>query len=110
MLVHEALNPELLAIMTRGAEQAGATNLAQITRDILSYHTTPVQAAEIARDAHVKHLLFYHLVPALPYRPLERIFVKGVSKVYGGGVSVGRDGSWIDLPADSRAIRVGSRL
>ncbi len=110
LLVHEALNPELVDIMTRGATEAGAANLAQITRDILNYHTTPIQAAEIARDAHVKHLLYYHLVPALPYRPMERMFVKGVSKVYDGGVTVGRDGTWIDLPANSQAIKVGKRL
>jgi ribonuclease Z len=110
LLVHEALNPELLGIMTAGAVESGAANLAQITRDILNYHTTPVQAAEIARDAGVKHLLFYHLVPALPYRPMERMFMKGVSGIYKGGVTVGRDGTWIDLPANSSAIKVGKRF
>jgi ribonuclease Z len=110
LLVHEALNPELLSIMTEGATQAGAANIAQITRDILNYHTTPIQAAEIARDAHVRHLLYYHLVPALPYAPMEKMFVKGVSKVYGGGVTVGRDGTWVDLPANSTAIKLGKRL
>jgi len=110
LLVHEALNPELLDIMTQGATEAGAQNLAQITRDILTYHTTPIEAAEIARDAHVKHLLFYHLVPALPFKALERRFVKGVSSTFRGGVTVGRDGTWIDLPANSTAVKVGSRL
>ena len=110
LLVHEALNPELVKIMTDGATEAGAADLAQITRDILNYHTTPIQAAEIARDAGVKHLLYYHLVPALPNRPMERVFVKGVSDVYKGGVTVGRDGTWIDLPANSSVIKVGNRF
>lgn len=110
LLVHEALNPEMVGIMTSAATEAGATNLAQITRDILTYHTTPVQAAEVARDANVKHLLFYHLVPALPYKPMERMFVKGVSDVYKGGVTVGRDGTWIELPANSNAVNVSKRF
>ncbi|HVT36552.1 MAG TPA: MBL fold metallo-hydrolase [Nevskiaceae bacterium] len=110
LLVHEALNPDLLKIMTNAAVDAGAANLAQITRDIVNYHTTPVQAAEIARDAGVKHLLFYHLVPALPYRPMEQMFVRGVSGIYKGGVTVGHDGTWISLPANSSDVRVGSRF
>ncbi len=110
VLVHEALNPDLVRIMTDAATEAGAANLAQITRDILTYHTTPTQAAEIARDAHVKQLVFYHLVPALPYAPMEKMFVRGVSKIYGGGVTVARDGTWIDLPANSDAIKVGKRF
>jgi ribonuclease Z len=110
VLIHEALNPDLLRIMTEGAEEAGAARIAQITRDILNYHTTPIQAAEIARDAHVKQLVFYHLVPALPYAPMEKMFVKGVSSVYAGGVTVGRDGTWIDLPANSADVKVGKRF
>lgn len=110
LLLHEALNPELLGILTEAATEAGAANLAQITRDILNYHTTPVEAAEVAQGAGVKHLLYYHIVPALPFKPMERMFVKGVSKVYQGGVTVGRDGTWINLPANSDVIKVGNRF
>jgi ribonuclease Z len=110
VLLHEALSAELVDVLTDGAEQAGAKKLAQITRDIHNYHTTPVQAAEIAAAAGVKHLVFYHIVPALPLRPMERMFVKGVADVYHGGVTVGRDGTWIALPANSDAIKVGKRF
>lgn len=110
LLLHEALNPEVLNILTEGAKEAGAQNLEQITRDIVNYHTTPVQAAEIARDAGVKQLVLYHIVPALPFKPLERRFVRGVSEIYKGGVTVARDGTWIDMPADSDVIRVGQRF
>lgn len=110
LLVHEALNPDMVRIMTSAATEAGAANLAQITKDILSYHTAPVEAAEVARDANVKHLLFYHLVPALPFKPMERMFVEGVSEVYKGGVTVGRDGTWIQLPPNSDAVIVSKRF
>ena len=109
VLLHEALNPELVGILTRGAESAGAANIAQITRDILDYHTTPVEAAQIAQAAGVKHLVLYHLVPALPLRALERRFARGVGAAFDGDFTVARDGTWIRLPLDSAAVRVGTR-
>lgn len=109
LLVHEALSPELVGVVTAAAKQAGAGNIEQISRDILNYHTTPVEAAEIAEAAGAKHLLYYHLVPALPLRRLESIFLKGVAKAYQGGVTVGKDRIWIALPANSEQVIVGRR-
>jgi ribonuclease Z len=109
VLLHEALNHELVNILTEGARDAGAANIEQITKDILNYHTRPVEAGEIAQAAGVKHLVLYHIVPALPLRPMERMFVKGVSDVYDGKVTVARDGTWLSLPADSDVIKAGMR-
>jgi ribonuclease Z len=109
VLLHEALNPELVGILTHGAADAGAANIEQISKDILNYHTTPVEAGEIAQAAGVKQLVLYHIVPPLPLEPMERMFVKGVSGVYDGTVTVSRDGTWIRLPADSTGIEVGRR-
>lgn len=109
LLVHEALAPQLVGVLTAGARAAAAANIAQITLDIHSYHTTPVEAAEIAEAAQARHLLFYHLVPPLPLRRLEKIFLQGVSEVYRGGVTVGRDRSWVSLPPDSSAVNVSQR-
>ncbi len=110
LLIHEALNEQMVKILTDGAHEAGAANIEQITKDILGYHTTPVQAGEIAQAAGVKQLVLYHIVPPLPIRPMERMFVKGVSDVYSGPVLVSRDGTWIDLPAGSTEIKVGKRF
>ncbi len=109
LLVHEALSPELVGVITAAAAEAGASNIEQISKDILNYHTTPVQAAEIAEAAGAKHLLYYHIVPALPLRRLDSIFLHGVSEVYQGGVTVGQDRTWISLPANSSAVKVGRR-
>jgi len=106
LLVHEALSAELVGVLTRAAEEAGRDRLATITRDILDYHTTPVEAAEIARDARVRHLLFYHIVPPLLVGPMEDVFVDGVADVYDGPVTVGRDGTLIRLDSGSDAIAV----
>lgn len=106
LLVHEALASELVNILTRAAEAVGNARVATITRDILDYHTSPVQAAEIAQAAGARHLLYYHIVPQLPVWLLERRFVAGVDDVYDGPVTVGRDGTWIAMPSSSPEITV----
>ena len=109
LLVHEAISPELVAVISEAAKETGAANIEQISHDILNYHTTPIEAAEIAQAAGVKQLLFYHLVPVLPIQRLEPIFLRGVSDAYQGGVTVGKDRTWINLPANSSAVNVGRR-
>jgi ribonuclease Z len=106
LLVHEALAPHLVALLTEGAEAAGRHRLAKITRDILDYHATPVQAAEVARDSGVGHLLYNHIVPPLLLPPLEELFLEGVEEVYDGPVTIGRDGTLVRLDAGSDAIQV----
>ena len=110
LLVHEALSPELVGVLTQAADAAGRTRLAKITRDILDYHASPVEAAEVARDAGVGHLLFYHIVPPLLVAPMEGLFLEGVSDVYRGPVTLGRDGTFVRLDKGSTAIEVSELL
>jgi ribonuclease Z len=106
LLVHEALAAHLVEILTRGAEAAGREKIAKITRDIIDYHTTPVQAAEVARDSGAGHLLYNHIVPPLLVAPLEDMFLEGVGDVYDGPVTIGRDGTFVRLEVGSDAIEV----
>ena len=110
LLVHEALSRELVGVMTEGARKAGRDNLVKVTTDILDYHASPVEAAESANAAGAQHLLFYHIVPPLLLAPMEGIFVEGVSEVYDGPFTVGRDGTLVSLPAGSDEIRVEELL
>ena len=109
LLVHEALSPRLVGLASDAAAAAGRANVAQILKDIPDYHTTPVEAAEIARDAGARHLLYTHVVPPLPVPGLESVFLEGVSETYGGGVTLGRDGALVSLPAGSDAVEVSHR-
>lgn len=109
LLVHEALAVHLVDIITAGAHEAGAKGMEKISVDIHDYHVTPVQAAEIAQAAGARHLLYYHIVPALPVRRLEKLFVDGVSDVYDGPFTVGRDTTWIQLPEGSTDVLVRRR-
>lgn len=106
LLAHEALAPHLVMIMNEAATETGNTGVAKIALDILDYHATPVQAAEIARDANVGHLLYYHIVPALPPLPgIEAAWLEGVQAVFSEH-TLGRDGTVVSLPANAGTIRV----
>lgn len=109
LLVHEALSPQLVGILEKAAEKAGRTKLAHILQDIPGYHTTPEQAAEIARDAGVRFLLLNHIVPALPIPGLEAAFLGQAGSIYGGQLRVGVDGDFVSLPAGSKSIEFGNR-
>jgi ribonuclease Z len=106
LIVHEALSPKLVAILHDAAQSAGNTAFAKVMTDIPDYHTTPVQAAELAQAAGARHLLFYHVVPALPVPGLEGVFLEGVSAAFSGGVTLGRDGTRISLPSGSKSVDV----
>jgi ribonuclease Z len=109
LLVHEALAPQLVLRMNAAATAAGRANLAKITRDILDYHTTPVEAAELASETGAKHLLLHHVVPPLALPGLEQAFLAGVSDAFSGDVTLGRDGTWVTLPSGSRDVEVSTR-
>jgi ribonuclease Z len=104
LLVHEGLSVPLVGILQQSAERAGRANLAKVFHDIPSYHTTPEQAAEIARDAGVGFLLINHVVPALPVPGSEAAFLGGARRIFKGTLRVGVDGDFVSLPAGSKAI------
>jgi len=99
LLIHEALLPEMMERVARVAERNDRQRLAKLARDTMSYHTTPVEAAEIARDAGVATLVFTHEVPGPRNLILRRMFLAGVPEVFSGEVILGEDGMRFTLPA-----------
>jgi ribonuclease Z len=104
LLVHEALNAKIVGVAQRAAEAAGNARRARIAHDIPGYHTTPVQAAEIAAKADVKMLVLTHLVPPPDNALVRAIFLQGVSDAWDGTVVLGEDGMHFTLPPGSDAI------
>ncbi len=103
LLVHEALAPNLLIMMHEAANKTGNQVMAKITHDVLDYHTSPVEAAETARDAEVGHLLYYHIVPPLIFPGQETLFLNGAEDIF-SDYTVGVDGTAFSLPAGSQEI------
>ena len=110
VLVHEALAPNLVAAQRNAALAHGRGNLAAILHDILSYHTTPEQAAAIAQRAHVRYLLFTHIIPPMPMDALDGPFLGRSRQIFHGPLRVGHDGDFLTLPAGTREIRFTNRL
>lgn len=103
LLAHEALAPNLVAMMNRAATASGNEVMAKVTHDIPDYHASPVQAAETARDADVGHLLYYHIVPPLIIPGQKALFLDGAQTIF-PDYTIGEDGVAFSLPAGSNAI------
>ncbi|MFY9333974.1 MAG: MBL fold metallo-hydrolase [Porticoccaceae bacterium] len=103
LLVHEALSITLVDLMAESAQRSGNDKRQKIFNDILDYHTTPREAAEIARDAKVGHLLYYHRVPPLILPGMESVWLGGAEEIF-SEYTVGEDGTTFSMPANSDKI------
>lgn len=104
LLVHEALQPSILKFMTARLAARGLANTAQITRDVVGYHSTPEQAADAARLAGVRQLVLSHIVPPLPTSFLYPTFLGAAHSHFAGRITIGEDGMIFSLPAGSKSI------
>ncbi len=103
LLVHEALSPNLVMQMHQAANTIGNDIISQVTLDILNYHASPKEAAQIARDANVGHLLYYHIVPPIVVPGQESLFLNGADDIF-PDYTLGEDGVIFSLPANSKDI------
>jgi ribonuclease Z len=104
LLVHEALQPKLVKMMTTELAKKGMQNMAQITRDILNYHTSPEEAGDIAKAAGVQQLVLSHIVPSIPSRFFYPAFLGDAATRFDGPIIVGEDGMLFSLPAGNNDI------
>ncbi len=103
LLVHEALAANIVALLESAAESTGNSTLAKVMSDIPGYHTSPAEVAEIARDAKVGHLLYYHIVPPLLLPGQDALFLNGADDIF-QRYTLGVDGVLLSLPANSSDI------
>jgi ribonuclease Z len=104
VMVHEALSDGMIRLLADVLEESGDARRARILRDTPSYHTTPVEAAELANEAGVQLLVYSHVLPPLPNRVAERMFLRGVARKRPRGTLLAHDGLHLELPVGSRAI------
>jgi ribonuclease Z len=107
LLVHEALNHAMVDTIGAALTAKGNKRAAKIMKDILNYHTSPVEAARIAKRAGVKALVLTHIVPTVPTAYLNTYYLEGTAAEYGGPITVGEDGMIFSLPAEGGEISSG---
>lgn len=108
VLIHEAQSAEMTNQMSAGLKMQGNNRLSAIMADTLGYHTTPVEAAEIAKAAGVQSLVLYHLTQAgLPIFTPEG-FTRGMDAVFPDW-KIAKDGMTIDLPGGTKDVKFGQR-
>ena len=104
LLVHEGLQPELVKLVTAALTRRRITGTAQITRDILSYHSSPETVAREAQTAGVRFLVFSHVIPQMPSRMMYPAFLGDARRLYDGPIVVGEDGMMFSLLAGKHGI------
>lgn len=103
VLFHEAQANHMIEGIEDLALNSGNEGLAKIMADIKTYHTTPIEAAEIANLAEVRQLVFYHLTPAPRNYITEKIFTRGVGAVRKNWF-LSEDGTMVIMPVGSDQI------
>jgi len=106
LLLHEALAARMIEPVTAYARAHDLTRWAKLTSDVITYHTTPVEAAEVAKAAKAHMLVFTHIVPPLPNFIARRMFLRGVSDAWDGKTVLGKDGMHFTLAPGTGAVRV----
>jgi ribonuclease Z len=99
LLIHDALASDLLRMAADNFARQGDERRAKLSRDITTYHASPLEAAETAAAAKVETLVFTHMVPPPLNQMIESAFLRGVSNVFSGKVVIGKDGLRFDLTA-----------
>ena len=104
LLIHDAMQVTMVKLLHDQANLSYSPSLSKITADIPSYHTTPEEAAQIAQEAGVKRLVFYHISPPIPNPILNDVFMGDAAKFYKGPITIGIDGLLYSLPPGSDKV------
>jgi ribonuclease Z len=100
VLIHEATSHRMIELGIAAMHRLGLERSAHLWREMLRTHATPIEAAEVARQAGAKRLVLSRIMPPLQGTLDERIFLSGVRAVFPDSV-LARDGLRIRLdPAD----------
>ncbi|MCI4643451.1 MAG: MBL fold metallo-hydrolase [Hyphomonadaceae bacterium] len=104
VLLHEALDPEMVGQLEAALTARGRERIAKIMSDIPSYHATPEDAARAASEAGARELVYYHTIPPLPARIIHPVFLGEAGDIFGGPITIGEDGMIISMPAGGTEI------
>jgi len=98
LLVHDALSEKLLLMVAQAQTEAGHQARGKILADVTDYHATAPQAADAAQKAGARALAITHIVPPLPLKGLEEVFLADAPKRFDGPLWMANDGDLYSLP------------
>ena len=96
ILVHDALNRQMVERALAGMQDNPRTKA--MAMEMMEYHATTIEVAEIARKAGVRKLVLTHLVPSIPpVDQAEQLFIQGMADIFNGPIIIARDGLEIEV-------------
>ena len=99
ILVCDSQNRAMMQVFEDSLRKAGNELQASLLLDSHTYHASTHDAARVAHEAGVKHLVLSHVMPAIPNEgPQVEAFAAGLSEIFGGRITVGRDLQRFALP------------
>jgi len=93
LLIHEAMNKEMVERAARVFEKLGRKTRAEHTRKVMHYHSDTIDAARVASEAGVNTLVLTHIIPPLPNAISEWMFTRGMSDYFDGKIILAEDGT-----------------
>lgn len=89
ILIHESYNTKW---NDRVEEIYGNSDTGRGFKGAEYKHTSTLEAAKLAEDSNVKHLVLTHHIPSITPEPsLEKSYIEGMSEIYSGKITMGRD-------------------
>ena len=105
VLFHEAFHKGTLDMMYNALPENSSSRIAIV--DIQNYHTNTIEVANLAKEANVGHLVYYHLIPAPRTDLVADIFTRGIDDILSNW-TLSDDGTMVILPIDSKEIIITS--
>lgn len=76
----------------RVGEVYGNSDTGRVSKGAEYKHTSTLEAAKLAEDSNVKHLVLTHHIPSItPETSLENSYIEGMGALYSGKITMGRD-------------------
>jgi len=105
VLFHEAFHKGTLDMMYNALPANAPARIGLV--DIQNYHTNTIEVANLAKEANVGHLVYYHLIPAPRTNLVADIFTRGIDDILTNW-TLSDDGTMVILPVDSKEIIITS--
>ena len=93
LLVHEVMLERGINVLAERLKKVKPN----LIEHLMISHTTAEDAAKLAKEANVKHMVFNHYVPHIPKEFPNSEFVDAAKRVWGGKITAGYDLCEIDF-------------